>query len=165
MTPRRKKLVDGIPVTSAGASVALRDLGLERALDRIDRTRDEVGLLADGRHSANFEGFLDVLVVGGSAGLHEVDGTDLAADGQTLLSADCCPADLGQGSRGGLVCPEVAHAAAKDHRSIRPMSSNVADPLVLDVVERDGVGDLVADEEHVGFLVGERANRVVSRGT
>ena len=163
MTPGRKELVGGVPVASARGPTALRDLGLDWALDRVDRARDGAGL-AHGRQSADFEGFVDILEVGGSAGLDEVDGSDFAADGQTLLAADRSASDLGQGGRRGLVCPQVAHAAAEDNGSVGSMSSNLSDPLVLDVVEGDGVGDLVADEEHVGLLVGEGANRVVRGG-
>ena len=43
------------------------------------------------------------------------------------------------------------------------MPPDLADPLVLDVVERDGVGDVEAEEEDVGVVEGQRAHRVVGR--
>jgi hypothetical protein len=70
-----------------------------------------------------------------------------------LFAADWGAADLGQGSRRGRVGPEVVHAAAQNDRRVGPVPADLADPLVLDVVERDGVGDFVADEKNVGLLV------------
>ena len=56
---------------------------------------------------------------------------------------------------------EVGLAAAEDDGRGGAVPPDLADPLVLDVVERDGVGDVEAEEEDVGVVEGERADRVV----
>ncbi len=70
-----------------------------------------------------------------------------------MFAADWGAADLSQGGRRGRVGPEVVHAAAQNDGRVGPVPSDLADPLVLDVVERDGVGDFVAYEKNVGLLV------------
>ena len=59
------------------------------------------------------------------------------------------------------VRPEVGLTAAEDDGRGGAVPPDLANPLVLDVVERDGVGDVEAEEEDVGVVEGERADRVV----
>ncbi len=96
--------------------------------------------------------------------LHVVDGLHLAADGERLLLADGGPAGLGELCCCLCVRAEVLLAAAEHHGCVRTVTADVASPLVLDVVERDRVGDLVTEEEDVGLLVGQRAHGVVRGG-
>ncbi len=88
-------------------------------------------------------------------------GPDLAADGKRLLVADGRSASLGEVGHCEWVLTEVLLAAAQHHWCSGMMPTDLPHPLVLDVVQRDGVGDLVAEEEDVGVVVGQGANRVV----
>lgn len=45
------------------------------------------------------------------------------------------------------------------------MLPDLCDPLVLDVVERDGVGHVEADKKDGGVEKGQRSDRVVRRRT
>ena len=78
-----------------------------------------------------------------------------------LLRGHGRPPGLGQVRGRGRVDPEVRLAAAEDDGRGGAVPPDLADPLVLHVVERDGVGDVEAEQEDVGVVVGEGAHRVV----
>jgi len=154
-----------------GAAFESTLLGLEQRHRRVDARAPLEGrglahivvvvfgvLVFDGGQGADLEGFGVVLVRVLGARLDVVKGLDLAADGQGLLLTDRSPTRLAEVSHGQRIRSLLRLATAKDHRNVGPVSPEFPDPLVLDVVQRDGVGDFVAEEEDVGFLVGQRTH-------
>ena len=99
-----------------------------------------------------------------AAGLDVVDGADLAADGEALLGGRGAAADLGQGCYDLGVGAEVGLASAENDGCVGVGGADLANPFGLDVVQGDGVGDLVTRQEDVCVRVGETADRVESRG-
>ena len=61
--------------------------------------------------------------------------------------------------------PQVGGRAAEDDRGVGAVLPDLGVPLGPHVVQRVGVGDAEADQEHVGVRVGERPHRVVGDGT
>ena len=57
--------------------------------------------------------------------------------------------------------PQIGGRAAEDDRGVGAVPPDLRVPLGPDVVERVGVGDAEAHEEHVRVSVGERPHRVV----
>ena len=118
-------------------------------------------LVFDGGQGADLERFGVVLVGVLGARLNVVQRFDLAADGERLLLTDRRSTGLAEVGDGQRIGSLLRLASAKDHRNVRPVSPELPDPLVLDVVERDGVRNLVAEEEDVGLLVRQRTHGVV----
>ena len=89
------------------------------------------------------------------AGLGVMHGVNLTADGQGLLPGHRGAAGLAQVGQGGAVRAEVGAAAAEHDGRVRPVLADLSDPFVLDVVQGDGVGDLVAEQKDVGLMIGQ----------
>ena len=61
--------------------------------------------------------------------------------------------------------PQIGGRAAEDDRGVGAVPPDLRVPLGPHVVQRVGVGDAEADQEHVGVRVGERPHGVVGDGT
>ena len=62
------------------------------------------------------------------------------------------------------VLPQIGGRAAEDDWRVGAVPLDLGVPLGPHVVQRVGVGDAEADQEHVGVRVGERPHRVVGDG-
>ena len=69
-----------------------------------------------------------------STGLDVVDRLNLAADGQPQLLAHGSPARLGQMGNGVGIISQIHLAATEDNGRLRPVLTDLSNPLVLYVV-------------------------------
>jgi hypothetical protein len=132
----------------------------------LQQSATTLGLLALGYWRSNdgadglVEHGLETLLGQGRA-LKHLDGLDLLAHGDTLLVGDGCKALLGKTVDRLLVLSQIELGADQDDGGVGVVVLDLWVPLGLDVLERCWRDDRVADQEHIGLWVRERAEAIV----
>lgn len=112
------------------------------------------------RQAARLEGGLDATAGPDGGGLYVGQCADLLGEGEGLVGGDGCLAGLSQAGQHFAVGARVSLEADEDDWDVGRGGLELGRPEVEGGEEGGGVGDLVAEEEDLGGVEGERPGRV-----